>query len=167
MTRRIPVRTIAVANSKGGCGKTTTVLNLGAALAQSGIKTLLIDMDPQASLTEAFKVDFPQSTIYAEDMLASPKVDASRAPLLVRENLYLIPATEALGGLESILSRTAEDKYRLRDAITRLGQAFDFIIIDPPGSTDIFMATVLAAAEQVIIPVRPTDTDFCTLAKFK
>ena len=161
------MKIIAIANSKGGCGKTATVLNLGAALAQAGRSTLLIDMDPQASLTEAFKLDFPQATIYTEDVLASPKVDASKAPIKVRENLYLMPATEALGGLESVLNRTPDEKFRLRDVIRRLGQAFDFIIIDPPGSTDIFMATVLAAAEEVMIPVRPTDTDFCTLAKFK
>jgi chromosome partitioning protein len=160
-------RIIAVANSKGGSGKTATVFNLGSELARSK-KVLLWDMDPQASLTNSFQVNFSQNQIYSEDILATDKIDPTSAPVKVGENLYLIPTvSQALGGLESMLQ--AKDNVKRAKIITQklAHLEFDFIIIDPPGAADIFMSTALVAAQEVIIPVRPTHNDFSVMVEFK
>ena len=162
------MKVIAVANSKGGSGKTATVFNLGAELARRGEKVLLWDIDPQASLTDCFKIDFPSHQIYTDDALATDRIDVIQAPVQVKENLFLIPATKGLGGLEGTLEHSTQNLLRLKRCIDRL-QALDFsfVILDPPGSTDIFMSTALAAAHHVLIPVRPTDTDFSAMVTFK
>src|SRR3954469_19433906 len=92
------MRVIAVANSKGGSGKTATVFNLGAELARRGEKVLLWDVDPQASLTDCFKVQYPAHQIYTDDALATEKIDVTQAPVQVADNLSIIPTTKALGG---------------------------------------------------------------------
>ena len=159
---------IAIANSKGGSGKTATVFNLGSQLARRGHKVLLWDMDPQASLSACFKVEFPQTQVYCEDILATDKIDPNQAPVEIGTNLFVIPATEGLAGLEGQLRHTEKDLFRLKRSIERLKHLkFDYILFDPPGSTDIFMAAVLIAADQVLIPARPTDNDFTALIGFR
>jgi chromosome partitioning protein len=162
------MRVIAIANSKGGSGKTATVFNLGAELARRGNRVLLWDMDPQASLTECFKISFATHQIYTDDALATDKIDVTLAPVAISPNLFLIPTTKGLGGLEGTLEHSNENLLRLKRCIERLKSlAFDFVLLDPPGSTDIFMSATLAAAHQVLIPVRPTDTDFSAMVTFK
>lgn len=162
------MKTIAVANSKGGSGKTATVFNLGSELARRGENVLLWDMDPQASLTECFKVQYPSHQIYTDDVLATEKIDVTKAPIQVAPGLSLIPATKELGGLEGTLEHSVENLLRLKRSIQRLsGLGFTYVILDPPGSTDIFMSATLAAAQLVLIPVRPTDTDFSAMVTFK
>jgi chromosome partitioning protein len=162
------MRVIAVANSKGGSGKTATVFNLGAELARRGEKVLLWDIDPQASLTDCFKIPYKPSQIYTEDALATDKIDVTQAPVQMCENLYIIPATQGLGGLEGTLEHSTDNLLRLRRCLDRLKHLeFSYVILDPPGSTDIFMSAALAAAQEVLIPVRPTDTDFTAMVNFK
>lgn len=162
------MKKIVFANSKGGSGKTANVSNLGAELARRGERVLLWDMDPQASLTNCFKVGFPQNQLYCEDLLATDKVDPAQAPIEIRKNLFLVPATSALGGFESHLKNGNDNLFRLRRAMDRVsGLGFTYILIDPPGATDIFMAASLAAADFVLIPVRPTDSDFSAMVNFK
>ncbi len=159
------MKVIAVANSKGGSGKTATTFNLGFELARRGEKVLLIDVDPQASLTACFKIGFEQHQLYSDDILATEKLNPNDAPVQVGKNLYLIPATTALGGLEQALMT---DHLRLKRILKRLEtQGFTYVLLDPPGSTDIFMSAALCAAHQVLIPVRPTDTDFTAMIDFK
>jgi chromosome partitioning protein len=162
------MKVIAVANSKGGSGKTATVFNLGAELARRGEKVLLWDIDPQASLTDCFKVQYPIHQVYTDDALATDKIDVMNAPVRIEENLHIIPATKALGGLEGALEHSVDNLLRLKRCLDRL-KALDFtyVLLDPPGATDIFMSAVLAAAHYVLIPVRPTDTDFTAMVTFK
>jgi len=162
------MRVIAIANSKGGSGKTATVFNLGAELARRGEKVLLWDMDPQASLTECFKVTLPSHQIYTDDILATDKINVTQAPVQICEKLFLIPTTKGLGGLEGTLEHSLDNLLRLKRRIAQLSVLdFTYVLLDPPGSTDIFMSATLAAAHQVLIPVRPTDTDFSAMVTFK
>jgi len=160
-------RIIAVANSKGGSGKTATVFNLASEIARKGSKVLIWDLDPQASLTSCFGFTYPQHQLFSDDILATDKLDVSQAPVKVAENLFLIPATNGLGGLEGLLSQ-GENIKRVKSTLEKLSHfEFDFVILDPPGSTDIFMSAALVAATEVIIPVRPTHSDFSAMVDFK
>jgi chromosome partitioning protein len=166
------MKTIVIANSKGGSGKTTTAFNLAHNLAFSGKSVLVLDFDPQASLTHSFKVELPQHQIYAEDLVSNEgygKTSIRQAIIQPKEeieNLFLVPVSGALGSLEGEL-KGAVRLVRLREVLKGLnGLNIDVVIIDPPGSTDVFMSMSLVAADEVIIPARPTDTDIKTLSDF-
>ena len=161
------MRVIAIANSKGGCGKTSTTFTLGSELARRGNRVLLWDADPQATLTNCFKVDFPQHQLYSDDILATDKLDITAAPVEISKNLFLIPATGGLGDIASVLS-SGDNIFRIRKGLQKLASfGFDYVLLDPPGSTEIFMSAVLVATQDVLIPVRPTDNDFTTMVEFK
>ena len=166
------MKILVIANSKGGSGKTTTAFNLAHDLSTAGKKVLLVDFDPQSSLTSCFKVDLPQNQIYIEDLIAKAgygKLSISNAivsPKDGNENLYLVPSSGGLGNLEGELKGPA-GLIRLREVLKGLHSLnFDVVVIDPPGSTDVFMSLALMAADEVIIPSRPTDTDINTLTDF-
>jgi chromosome partitioning protein len=163
------MKIFAVANSKGGSGKTTTSFNLGHELARLGKKILMVDFDPQASLTNSFKIELPQDQIYIEDLVSKAgqgRLSVVDAIVQPKPNLFLIPSTGALGNLESELKGPA-GLVRLRECLKGVAHlGFDAIIIDPPGSSDVFMSMSLLAANEVIIPARPTDTDITTLKEF-
>lgn len=163
---------IVIANSKGGSGKTTTAFNLAHDLAHSGKKVALIDFDPQSSLTNSFKIDLPQNQIYIEDLISKAGygklsiLNALVAPKENLENLLLVPSSGSLANLEGELKGPA-GLIRLREVIKGLmNLKLDALIIDPPGSTDVFMSMALMSASDVIIPSRPTDTDINTLIDF-
>jgi len=156
---------IALAHSKGGTGKTTTVFNLGSELSRRKKNVLLLDMDPQASLTMCFKHQFKQDQLFMEDLLATDRLDPCKAPVHIGDFLDIIPATSNLGGVELFLTK---DPLRLKKLIHNLTQLnYDYVLIDAPGTTDIFMVAVLSAATEVIIPVRPGDLDCSALLDFK
>lgn len=166
------MKTLVVANSKGGSGKTTTAFNLAHNLAAEGKSVLLIDFDPQASLTSCFKVELPQTQTYIEDLISKQGFgklhirNAIVSPKDSLENLFLVPASGALGNLEGEL-KGAAGLVKLREVLKGLqGLPIDIVIIDPPGSTDVFMSIALMAADDVMIPARPTDTDIRTLTDF-
>ncbi len=147
-------RTIAVANQKGGVAKTTTVHALGTAWADRGRKVLLVDLDPQASLTWAAGVDPERLERSIHDVLLN-RVKAEE--VLVEtdvESLHLLPATIDLAGAELHLLTKTGREYVLRKALRTLADRYDEILIDCPPSLGILTINGLTAAGQVLIPLQ-------------
>jgi len=148
------MRTIAVLNQKGGVGKTTTVVNTAAALAATGSKVVAIDLDPQAHLT--IHLGLEPEKIEAgsyEVMIQSAKLEEEI--LLVRPNLWLLPANINLVGAESELVSVVGRETILREAIKPVEDKFDYLIIDCPPSLGLLTLNALAAVEEVLIPLQP------------
>lgn len=143
-------RIIAVANQKGGTGKTTTTFNLGVALAERGKTVALIDLDPQGSLTHAFGVDPDalQRTIY--DVLVSPEFPLRDALLQVRDNVSLAPANLDLAGAESQLPTRPDWQQVLKRKLALVDS--DVILMDCPTSLGVLSVNALVAAQAVLIP---------------
>lgn len=147
---------IAVAMQKGGAGKTTTALNLGACLAQDGFRVLLVDLDPQANLTGGLGVtaDSEEIEYSIYEVLLNPEQNPSEYAVLTTANgVDLIPATIDLAGAEHELANEIGRELRLREALEHLRSHYDFIILDPPPSLGIFTTNAFAAAESVIVPL--------------
>lgn len=149
------MRTIAVANQKGGCGKTTTSVNLAAALAQSGKRVLLVDLDPQghATLGVGFDPEGFERTIY--DVIVDPVASFESIVVDTKfEGLYLAPSNVLLSGVESeIVSRYARE-HLLRQTIEKQEGLYDFCIIDCSPSLSLLTLNALVASSDVIIPVQ-------------
>ncbi|MDX1564143.1 MAG: AAA family ATPase [Phycisphaeraceae bacterium] len=146
-------RRIALMNQKGGVGKTTTTVNLGAALAQAGHRVLLIDLDPQAHLTLhlGLNPDDLDQTVY--DLL----VDDALAPEAVVqrvENLSVIPAEVDLAAAEQELVQRSDRHGILRKKLSGLGESFDFVLLDCPPSLGLLTMNGLVAANEVIVPMQ-------------
>ncbi|MBT8212130.1 MAG: AAA family ATPase, partial [Acidimicrobiia bacterium] len=125
---------MAIANQKGGVGKSTTAINLGAALALQGEKVLLVDLDPQGNATSGLGVDRGSIEQSVYDVLVSEiAAEDVIEPTSVR-NLHVVPATIDLAGAEIELVSTFSREQRLRNALKRLDADYDFIIIDCPPS---------------------------------
>jgi chromosome partitioning protein len=143
---------IAVANQKGGVGKTTTTANLGAALARTGRRVLLIDMDPQGNLTSAVGVSKATEHTVAEALLDH------RVPLpalrIANGNgcLDVTPATLALASAEAALMNKLGREQRLRDQIARQAASYDMVVVDTPPSLGLLTINALVAADCVLIP---------------
>lgn len=148
------VRTIAVLNQKGGVGKTTTVANLGAALAMQGLKVAVLDLDPQAHLTIHFGVDADKDGNGAYNVLIK-SADLSQALINVRGNLWLLGANIDLVGAESELVSVVGRETILREAVESMVESFDYLIIDCPPSLGLLTLNALAAVKEVLIPVQP------------
>ena len=147
-------RVLAVANQKGGVGKTTTAVNLSAGLALAGHTTLLIDFDPQASATSGLGVH-PQeldASIYHVLIGARPVDEVIRATQI--EQLALLPATRDLIGAEIELVPLPRREYRLDETITQLRRQYEYLIIDCPPSLGLLTVNALTAADAVLIPLQ-------------
>ncbi|HEY7237897.1 MAG TPA: AAA family ATPase [Burkholderiales bacterium] len=147
-------RALAVVNQKGGVGKTTTSVNLAAALAQAGRRVLLVDLDPQGNATMGSGVDKRTlaRTVY-HLLLGLAELHGVRQRL-ERGGFDLLPANRELAGAEVELVGLDERETRLRDALTRVDAEYDFVLIDCPPSLSLLTVNGLTAAHRVLIPMQ-------------
>ncbi len=147
-------RVIAIANQKGGVGKTTTTVNLGAALAEQGYRVLVIDLDPQGNATTGLGVDARnfELSMYDVIMRDQPLEDCIE-PTSVK-NLFVAPATIDLAGVEIELVPAFSRELKLRRAIDTVVDDFDFVLIDCPPSLGLITVNGLAAAHEVLVPIQ-------------
>ncbi len=148
-------RIMAIANQKGGVGKTTTAVNLGACLAERGLKTLVIDLDPQANASTGLGIDVRavDATIYDVLLhgvdLASVVVPSDSDP-----NLFTAPANLDLAGAEIELVPAFSRELKLRQALEPVRADYDYILVDCPPSLGLLTVNALAAATEVLVPIQ-------------
>lgn len=148
-------RVIAIANQKGGVGKTTTAINLGAGLAVAERRTLIVDMDPQGNATSGLGIDKNDVVRSTYDVLigAIPAEDAILRGLHF-PLLDVIPSSQDLVGAEVELVEGEDRELRLRNALTGIRETYDYVLVDCPPSLGLLTLNTLAAADTVLIPIQ-------------
>jgi chromosome partitioning protein len=147
-------RIMAVANQKGGVGKTTTTVNLGAALAEMGYRVLVVDLDPQGNATTGLGIDARNFELSMYDVIMRDAgLEDCIEPTSVK-NLFLAPATIDLAGVEIELVPAFSRELKLKKAIDAVADDFDFVIIDCPPSLGLITVNGLAAAKEVLVPIQ-------------
>jgi len=154
MTEPKPMRRIALMNQKGGVGKTTTTVNMAAALARAGRSTLVIDLDPQAHATLHLGVEPDATRASLYDVLLDETIDLDDVVERVSENLSLIGSETDLAAIETELAGQVDRHFRLDRLMDRLEGRFEFVILDCPPSLGVLTMNGLVAAREVIIPMQ-------------
>ena len=149
------MRIVALANQKGGVGKTTTAVNLGAALAELGHRILLIDLDPQANATSLFGLQGTDGTSLYDPLLGGASITEKILPTR-RDGLFIVPADIDLAGAEVEIARMPNHLTRLAETLRPLqaDDTFDFVLLDCPPSLGILMSNALAAADELLTPIQ-------------
>ena len=157
------LRVLAIANQKGGVGKTTTAINLGTALAAIGEKVLILDLDPQGNASTGVGVSEDARPVTTFDVLAGKTTVAAAAHPTLVPNLSIVPANADLVGLESELMSHPNRNFRLRDAVAALiaeqkakpgDVPYGYVLIDCPPSLNLLTLNALVAAHAVLVPVQ-------------
>ncbi len=147
-------RILAVANQKGGVGKTTTAVNLGAALAELGYRVLVVDLDPQGNATTGLGIDARSFELSMYDVLMRDVSLEDAVEPTSMKNLFVAPATIDLAGAEIELVPSFSRELKLRRALEAVSGDFEFILIDCPPSLGLITVNGLAAADEVLVPIQ-------------
>ncbi|HEY7000252.1 MAG TPA: ParA family protein [Candidatus Udaeobacter sp.] len=149
------MKIVAIANQKGGVGKTTTAVNLGAALAELSRRILIIDLDPQANATSSFGLQAVEQTSLYEPLLGDASITERIFPT-ERDGLFIVPSDLDLAGAEVEIARMPNHLSRLAETLQPLhaDETFDFVLLDCPPSLGILMSNALAAADELLTPIQ-------------
>ena len=157
------MRILAVANQKGGVGKTTTAINLGTALAAAGERVLIVDTDPQGNASTGLGIASSERSLTTFDVLTG-EADLSRAAIPTKvQGLAIVPANSDLVGLDQAIGQQPDRPFKLRDALTKLAAdqrqagaapGFSYVLIDCPPSLSLLTLNAMAAAHAVLVPVQ-------------
>ena len=148
---------IAIANQKGGVGKTTTTINLGAALAEVGKRILLIDLDPQGNASTGLGIGYDNRDVTTYDLISGDAMPSEAIQKTNVTNLWIVPATTDLSSADIELIANEKRSFLLRDALRQTGMdafAFDYVLIDCPPSLNILTVNAMVAADGVVVPLQ-------------
>lgn len=149
------MKIVAIANQKGGVGKTTTAVNLGVALAERKLRVLLVDLDPQANATSALGMQDVEGESIYESLIGDVPIANKILPTRI-DNMFLIPSDLDLAGAEVEIARMSDHLTRLATTLSafRCDDTFDLIFLDCPPSLGILMTNALAAANEILTPIQ-------------
>jgi len=150
----VKTRNIAIANEKGGVGKTATVINLGAALMRHGMSVLIVDTDPQANATKGLGIDVKENMPTVYDIISEPESDFVHNAIIQTawKGLDLIPSHVDLAGAEIELIDEVGRENRLKEGMEGINGKYDFILIDTPPSLSLLTVNVFSFAKEVLVP---------------